>query len=73
MSIDDQIPAHLVPGFLHGDIFLVEFSQAAQNRPRNRGDSSVWIDKNKPQSGYFYLATLEKADTPLTAATPRRS
>ena len=48
MSIDDQIPTRLEPDFLHGDIFLVEFSQAAQDRPRNRGDSSVWIDKNKP-------------------------
>ena len=35
MSIDDQIPTHLEPGFLHGDVFLVEFSQAAQEVPQH--------------------------------------
>ena len=35
MSIDDQIPTHLEPDFLYGDVRLVEFSQAAQDVPQH--------------------------------------
>lgn len=34
MILDYQIPAHLEPRFLHGDVFLVEVSQAAQEIPQ---------------------------------------